>query len=213
MKNPIKILMKKMFYFNTLLSDKGDILGDFKLPAYDYEQYQKSLSVILEQASKEYWAQHIDINRHQIMVGRTYLWVSVALLGSYFTIYRLILDDLVCCLSVIFALVSAVSVILAAGAFGLCLYALPGRKGYLRVGESWRTFAGNAYRSLENESQAIHSETLTDLIEKFDLAIEHGAKTNFLRARMLRCTSWLLLGSFVIAMIAGLIYFIEMLVF
>ncbi|MFO8154932.1 MAG: hypothetical protein R6U87_02785, partial [Thiohalospira sp.] len=62
-------------------------------PDFDYESYEKSLALVLEQASKEYWAQHIDINRHQIMVGRTYLWVSAALLGSYFTILTVIKGD------------------------------------------------------------------------------------------------------------------------
>lgn len=184
-------------------------MDDNELPLYDYKQYQKSLSVILEQASQEYWSQHLDINRHQIMVGRTYLWVSAALLGAYFTVYSLIRDNLVEQPSSLLILVSGIAIILAAGAFGMCLYALPGRKGYLRVGESWRTFAGNAYRSLEKESPSIYSETLTELIEKFDSAIEHGSKTNHARAMMLRCTSWLLIGSFGASIFASLIYLIE----
>lgn len=181
-------------------------------PNYDYEQYQKSLSTILEQASKEYWSHHIDINRHQIMVGRTYLWVSAALLGAYFTTYSFAQSSLVNHATSCFILVSGIAIVLAAAAFGMCLYALPGRKGYLRIGESWRTFAGNAYRSHESESTSIYSETLTDLIEKLDLAIEHGSKTNHTRATMLRRTSWLLVGSFGAAILAASIYFIETLI-
>ena len=181
-------------------------------PNYDYEQYQKALSTILEQASKEYWSQHIDINRHQIIVGRTYLWVAAALLGAYFTTYGFAQNNLVGNATSCLILFSCIAVVLAAAAFGTCLYALPGRKGYLKIGKSWRIFAGNAYRSLESESTSIYSESLTELIEKVDVAIEHGSKTNHTRAKMLRCTSWLLIGSFGSAIVAGSIYFIETLI-
>lgn len=59
-------------------------------PEFDCESYEKTLTLVVEQASKDYWAQHIDVNRHQIMMGRTYLWVSAALLGSYFTMLSLV---------------------------------------------------------------------------------------------------------------------------
>jgi hypothetical protein len=44
-----------------------------KMSDYDYQSYEKCLEKILESTQKDYWAQYIDINRHQVIVGRTYL--------------------------------------------------------------------------------------------------------------------------------------------
>ena len=55
---------------------------------FDYQSYEKSLEKVLESVQKDYWAQYIDINRHQVIVGRTYLWVSAALIGAYTAGYQ-----------------------------------------------------------------------------------------------------------------------------
>jgi hypothetical protein len=51
---------------------------------YDYQSYEKSLEKVLESTQKDYWAQYIDINRHQVIVGRTYL----TRLGAYSAPFR-----------------------------------------------------------------------------------------------------------------------------
>lgn len=55
---------------------------------YEYEGYEEALERILAIAGKDYWTQYVDINRHQVNVAKTYLWVSAALLGVYSAIIR-----------------------------------------------------------------------------------------------------------------------------
>jgi hypothetical protein len=99
---------------------------------YDYEGYAKILEKTLDACQKDYWTQYIDINRHQINVAKTYLWVSAALLGAYAAGYdrfsEFIISSAVCG-QVFFSLSFLVGVI----AFGICLYAIPARKGYLPI--------------------------------------------------------------------------------
>lgn len=172
---------------------------------FDYEGYEKSLEKILEQASKDYWNQHIDINRHQINVARTYMWVSAALVGFYFTaISQIIKLDVSSNLYPCFWLLAGGAVLSTAVAFGICLYALPGRKGYLKVNDSWSKFSLDAYGLLESESTAIYRSILTDMIEKFDLASEHGRRTNSTRAKLLRKTSMALITAFILGLITAL---------
>ncbi|ERJ19975.1 hypothetical protein SSPSH_000839 [Salinisphaera shabanensis E1L3A] len=184
-------------------------MNDEKKPYYDYEQYSASLSNILDEASKEYWSQHIDINRHQIMVARTYLWVAAALLGAFFTSYSFIYSNVETSPGPCSILLFVLSVLLSAAAFGLCLYALPGRRGYLKIGPGWRILAHDAYKSLKDECETIHANTLTSLIEEIDRAVDYGSNTNLKRAKLLRFVSWLLIGSFVVACFSCSIYFIK----
>lgn len=185
---------------------------DKETEEYDYAQYNESLSKILEHSAKDYWCQLIDINRHQVAVARTYLWVSAALLGAYFAALSTLVGNSVPFGSSCAVLLSAIAIVLAAAAFGVCLYALPGRKGYLTVCDSWRTLTGNAYRSLENKSSSIYAETLTSLIEKYDVATDHGRGTNQTRAKLLRINSWILIGSFSSAVFSATIYTIDYLI-
>lgn len=54
---------------------------------YDYKSYEKCLEKVLESTQKDYWAQYVDINRHQV-VGQVYLWVAAALVGAYTAGYK-----------------------------------------------------------------------------------------------------------------------------
>lgn len=177
-------------------------MAELEEEKFDYEGYEKSLEEILEQASKDYWIQHIDINRHQINVARTYLWVSAALVGAYFTATSQIIKlEMYEKLSPCFWLLAGSAISSSAIAFGFCLYALPGRRGYLKVNNSWGDFSLNAYKLLDSKSTSIYRTTLTEMIEKFDSASEYGRKTNSTRAALLRKTSTVLIGAFILGIL------------
>jgi len=166
---------------------------------YDYQSYENSLEKVLEAAQRDYWAQYIDINRHQVIVGRTYLWVSAALIGAYTAGYQkfeqLSLNPLVL---TIFIVAFSLSVI----AFGICLYAIPARKGYQSVHqEGWGEFSHNAYNLLCEKKGNLYAAFLTDFISKFDIAHKYSFDTNQKRAKLLRLTSWFLIISFILAIL------------
>jgi hypothetical protein len=78
----------KESYKVVINEDKFDVtVENIKEVKIDYENYEKSLTNILEQAQKEFWTICIDFNRHQVIVGRNNLWVAVALIGAYVTLY------------------------------------------------------------------------------------------------------------------------------
>lgn len=170
---------------------------------YDYKGYADSLKAILDAAQKDYVIQLVDINRHQVNVARTYLWVSAALLGAYFALlnyfYSKVVDSHICSLAIIF-LAAALSVL----AFSICLYAIPARNGYKFVHkEGWGELSHNAHCLLQNNTPNLFAAFLTDFIARVDQAQFHCFKTNQQRARLLRATSWFLVGSIAAALLGG----------
>lgn len=168
---------------------------------YDYGSYEKTLERILSLSETDYWTQYVDINRHQVNVAKTYLWVSVALLGGYFSVINryseYISNDT---FSMVFTFIGVFSAIFA---FGLCLYALPARQGYKAIpNESWGDFSLLAHNLLQNKESNIYITVLTDLVDKVDIATYHNLSTNRKRALLLRKTSWVLIASFVFAIFA-----------
>jgi len=174
------------------------------MPDFDYESYEKSLEKVLESTQKDYWAQYIDINRHQVIVGRTYLWVSVALIGIYSAGYQNFQDAIHNALP--FALfLLATSFLLAVIAFGICLYAMPARKGYKTIhSQGWGEFSHSAYQLLKIKKPNLYATFLTNFIYKFDIGHRYNFETNQKRAKLLRFTSWLLIGSFSLALITAI---------
>jgi hypothetical protein len=175
---------------------------------FDYLGYESALERVLEQATRDYWAQYIDINRHQVDVAKNYLWVSGALLGAYFTCFTPVKASL-SSMSPCLILMGLMAAVLAVSAFGICLYALPSRKGYMRVGQSWGTFSKRAYDDLAGKKRSVYRDTLTSLVDKFDEAAMHNLNTNNHRARLLRITSWVLIASFCLALLAASGYGIQ----
>lgn len=169
---------------------------------FDYEGYEKSLERSLALAEKDYWSQYIDVNRHQVNVAKTYLWVAAALLGSYAAIIGKYPQHIITntCVSLLAFLSITTSVI----AFGICLYAIPARKGYKAIPEiSWGEFPSLANQSLTSKGQRVYITLLTDLNNKVDKANCHNVATNQKRATLLRRTSWVLIASFSLAVITG----------
>ncbi len=170
---------------------------------YDYEGYEKSLERSLSLAEKDYWSQYLDVNRHQVNVAKTYLWVAVALLGSYAAVIGKYTQYFVSnnCVAVV-GLLSIVSAVIA---FGICLYAIPARKGYVAIPVvSWGEFPTLANQSLANKDKRVYITLLTDLNNKVDKANHHNVSTNQKRAALLRLTSWVLIFSFSLAVLTGI---------
>jgi hypothetical protein len=174
---------------------------------FDYEGYEKSLERSLALAEKDYWSQYLDVNRHQVNVAKTYLWVAVAMLGAYGAILNKFPQYLLqnfCVTS--FALISVLLVILA---FGICLYAIPARQGYKGIPEiSWGEFPAHANQLLTKKDKRIYISVLTDLNNKVDKSNWHNIATNQKRASLLRKTSWILIASFLFAVLTGVAYVI-----
>lgn len=177
-------------------------------PPFPYANYEKALEEVLKHASKDYWEQYTSINNHQVGVAKTYLWVSAAMLGAYSAAVNYIATYTLKMPSC--GAVYGVGAILAAlVAFGVCLYALPSRSGYLRIGESWGTFSKMAYDGLTEKKTALYRNVLSVLVDEFDNAASHNLHTNNQRAKLLRLTSWLLIFSFGFAVISSLSFGIE----
>lgn len=167
---------------------------------YDYEGYSKSLEKVLEGVTKDYWASYIDINRHQVAVGRTYLWVAVALIGIYTAGYEYIRLELSTNIQLV--VLGIISFLLAFCSFGICLYAIPARKGYKTIPlKGWGEFSHDAYELLIEKKYVVYPAFLTHLISRIDMAFEFNFKTNQKRAHLLRITSWLLIASFCVALV------------
>jgi hypothetical protein len=170
---------------------------------FDYSDYEKSLEKVLSMTEKDYWVQYIDVNRHQVNVARTYLWVSAALLGAYVAFYEqyknTILSSSLC--PVLLLIISFVAAVLA---FGLCLYAIPARKGYKSIADpSWGEFSQQAHALLSQKDQNQYISMLSSLIDRVDSSTYHNVGTNQKRAKLLRATSWILIFSFCSALISG----------
>lgn len=177
-------------------------MSDAKLEAKepDYEGYIKALEKILDGVTKDYWASYIDISRHQVNVGKTYLWVSAALIGSYVAAYEKFKDHLHLQDNYCFVVFIGFAFLLCCVAFGICLYAIPARKGYMAIpNKGWGEFSSEVYSYLEQDNPRIYAALLTSLISKIDHAYAHNFKTNQARAKLLRFTSWMLISSFIFA--------------
>ncbi|MBF0676016.1 hypothetical protein [Pseudomonas sp.] len=170
---------------------------------FDYEGYAKALERSLALAEKDYWTQYVDINRHQVNVSKTYLWVAAALLGAYAAaIGKYPAYFLANGCSVLFSLVAILSAVVA---FGICLYAMPARRGYKAIPDvSWGEFPALANDHLRRKEKNIYVRTLTALNDKVDKANHHNVATNQSRASLLRVTSWVLIASFVLALLTGI---------
>lgn len=171
---------------------------------YNYTEYKEALEKILEGATHDYWVQYVDINRHQVGVAKTYMWVAVALMGGYMAAFKLI-DFESSIYPSSFITFFIIALLLVVTSFGLCLYAIPARKGYKLIApKSWGEFSQNANSRLTKKENNIYISTLNELIDKTDSGVIHNLNTNNSRAKLLRATSWLLLGSFLVAVLASI---------
>lgn len=191
-----------------MLKDIATPEPESKLPDLDYVGYEKSLEKILDGVTKDYWASYIDVGRHQLNVGKNYLWVSVTLLGTYVVMYEKFIA--ITSNNAVVILLGIISILCACFAFLVCLYAIPARKGYRSIPtEGWGEFSIEAHTLLIAENQKVYASFLTSLISKLDDSFAHNFRTNLHRAKSLRITSWLLIASVLCAMLVASLVIIE----
>jgi hypothetical protein len=173
--------------------------------SHDYGSYEKSLTNILDQIQKEFWAIAVDWNRHQVIVGKNNLWVAAALIGAYATLYNKFHDtiDLTSCVGLLFCM----SFTMAVTAFGLCLYGMPSRKGYMLP--CWSKLTYDAYERLENKTDNSYVAYMTEMIKQTDELNKTNRSTNSKRSKIFRATSWLLIGSFFLCLLFGVLYLFD----
>lgn len=177
-------------------------------PTLDYEGYEQSLEKILEGVTKDYYSSFLDINRHQVMVSRAYLWVSAALIGVYAAAYEEF-SPVILMHSCLF-LFSLFAFLFACAGFGICLYSIPARNGYMAIPKKgWGEFSRRAYDLLKDNNPKVYSTFLSTQIARIDTAYAHNFRTNLRRARLLRVTSWILIFSFALALISSAIAIID----
>ena len=130
------------------------------------------------------------------------MWVAAALIGAFTAGYKQFSQAFSNPIILVFFLLAF---FFSAVACGICLYALPARKGYQSIHKKgWGEFSHIAYNLLNEKKDDFYTDFLTDFISKFDDAHKYGFETNQKRAKLLRLTSWLLIFSFVLA-IMGLL--------
>jgi len=139
------------------------------------------------------------VNRHQIGVAKTYLWVAAALIGGYVTTYKLASINITC-IPMDVIVMGILSIGSAIFAFGFCLYSIPGRSGYYKVADkNWGEFAEAAYTKLRQRDEHVYATVITGMLYKYDIAVDHNRTTNIKRAKLLSVTSWVLIFSFLLS--------------
>jgi len=182
-----------------------EIDSDQSKSPFNYADYERSLEKVLEQAQRDFWCQYIDINRHQIIVGRNYLWVSVAIIGALSALYirfgTQISFDSALGISFIVGYVSSVI------GFGVSLYSMPSKDGYHMPHDgNWSKLTAQAHEQLKNKEKNSYPNFLSDLITKTDNANHQNLITNGRRAKLFRWVYRCLVLSFTASLLSAAIY-------
>jgi hypothetical protein len=179
---------------------------------YDSEGYSKTLDKLVTLAEKEYYVQMVDINRHQVVVSKTIMWILVVLIGFDFAMLEWIyskisMDDnhfstLVACF-----ILSSFSIVTGVVAFGLAIYSVPAIGGYSKLyNNSWAEYASQAYDKWEKCEPFVYETEMTILLSKLDSACSVGNQTNHKRGLKLRNASILAIVSASLICITFLIF-------
>src|SRR4051812_9124090 len=182
---------------------------------YDLEGYTKSLEKLVSMAEKEYYVNLVDINRHQIGVARTLLWLSIIILGFNISFVEWSFDKskdlpnyipfLTGCY--IFVCLSALCNIIS---FSFSVFAIPAFGGYPPLyKKSWAEYAQPAYKILHEGRDSVFATTLTEVLANLDVACVQGGETNASRGFKLRVSSIFAASSIVLVFISLLIFSIN----
>lgn len=174
---------------------------------FDNVGYTKSLEKLVTMSEKEYYVQFVDINRHQIVVARTILWLLVIIIGFDIALMEWIynklsaLDDKVVTLTPIyFCLI--LSIISSVSAFYFSVMSIPAFGGYLSLyRNSWAEYSNSSFKHFEEQGANVEAYTLNRLLERLDKACKKGHSTNRDRAIKLRTSSILLIASIILVAI------------
>lgn len=162
---------------------------------YDSEGYSNSLEKLVTMSEKEYYVHLVDINRHQVVVARTLLWMSVILIGFDITVVEwaysktVKLPDLIPILTPFYFFVIS-SIVLSVAAFAFSAIAIPAFGGYEPLYEnSWADYSNSAHEKLLKGDDSIYMNTLNELLTNLDAACDKGNTTNGARGLKLRVSS------------------------
>jgi len=154
----------------------------------------------------------VDINRHQVVVSKTIMWILVVLISfdiamlewiySKSTIDKIHLSTLVTCF-----ILSSISILTGVVAFSLAIYSVPAIGGYSKLYDnSWAEYATQAYEKWDKLEPFVYENGMTTLLSKLDLACSVGNQTNHKRGLKLRCASILAIVSASLICITFLIF-------
>jgi hypothetical protein len=180
--------------------------------SYDSDGYSKSLDKLVAMSEKEYYVHLVDINRHQLVVARTLLWLAVILIGFDIAIIEWAYTKV----SKLPALVPILtpcyfffifSIIFGVIAFAFSAIAIPAFGGYKPLyNNSWADYSNSAHEKLLSGQDSIYMKTLNDLLTNLDAACSKGNTTNALRGLKLRVSSILTILSATSAGIGFIIF-------
>ena len=162
---------------------------------FDSEGYTKVLEALVERSEKEYYVHLVDINRHQVVVARSLLWLLVVIAGfciAYieWSIGKLT-DERAQMLVLICTTVPAVlALVLSIVAFGFSMFAIPAFGNYQKPYEnSWAEYLNKAYSRWESGEDLVYQKSLNQLLSRFDYICSECNKTNGRRGTKLRAAA------------------------
>ncbi len=182
---------------------------------YDLDGYTKALDKLVSMGEKEYYIHLVDINRHQIGVARTLLWLSIIIFGFNISFIEWSFEKskdienyipfLTGCY--VFVCLSALCNIIS---FGFSVCAIPAFGGYAPLyKKSWAEYAQPAYKNLHEGQDSIFASTLNEILANLDAACIQGSETNASRGFKLRVSSIFVVSSIVLVFISLLIFSIN----
>lgn len=179
---------------------------------YDAEGYSNTLDKLVTMSEKEYYTHLVDINRHQVIVAKTLLWLSIVIIGFDIGFvewsYSKVLEDKerIPMLTPSFIFVGF-SMLCGVIGFAFASLAIPAFGGYEPLyKKSWGEYSNNAFNDFEKGSDSVYSNALTDILSQLDLACSVGSNTNSKRGDKLRKSSYLSIASVILTAIAFIIF-------
>lgn len=174
--------------------------------------YTKSLDKLVTMAEKEYYVHLVDINRHQVTVAKTLLWLSIVFIGFNIAILewayaiassaKEILPILTPCYFFI-----ATSILASVVGFAFAVFSIPAFGGYRPLYcNSWADYPNKVTDNMEKPDAYIYLNILNELLTNLDKACDDGNATNGRRGLALRVSSILLIVSAILSLL-GFIFF------
>lgn len=174
---------------------------------FDNEGYSRSLDKLVSMSEKEYYVHLVDINRHQVIVAKTLIWLSIVIIGSDVAVMEwaysksVNLPNLLPILTPCYIFI-VLSILTGVVSFGFAVFAIPAFGGYKPLyDKSWAEYAAHAYEHFDKGSDSVYEITLNKLLTNLDLACSIGNETNASRGLKLRAAS---IGSIVSAFFAAI---------
>jgi len=179
---------------------------------YDSEGYEKALDKLVIMSEKEYYTHLVDINRHQVIVAKTLLWLLIVIIGADVAFVEWsygkveITENRIPMLTPSFIFIG-LSLLSAVAGFAYSSLAIPAFGGYEPLYKSsWGEYSNNAFQDLHKGSHSVYANTLTDILNQLDQACSVGNATNASRGERLRKSSYLSVAAIVLSAIAFIIF-------